>query len=514
MNGAEALVRTSVAAGVEICFANPGTTELQLVEALDGVPGVRAVLGLFEGVCSGAADGYARMSGRPAAVLTHLGPGFANSIANLHNARRARSPVVNWIGDHASWHRPHDAPLCSDIASLAAPVSAWLRTSESAELLARDGAEAVAAALGPPGGVASLIVPQDCTWNAASGPVPPTKPAAPGAVPAERIEAAASALGAGPGAVLFLGGAALRGTALDAAARIAAATGCALLHETFTARLERGAGRPRVERLPYFPEQASERLAGFESLIRVSAPEPVAFFGYRDGPSRLCAATTQLLALAEAEEDVGGALEALAERVGAPARSSVEPAARPEAPGGALSVGSLGQALAALQPEGAVVVDEGATSGLAYDALAAGAPDHDCLALTGGAIGQGLPAAVGAALACPERPVVALQADGGGMYTLQALWTAARESLDLVIVIAANRAYRILQAELGRAGVAAPGPAARSLTELTRPELDWTALARGHGVPGVRVDSADGFCDAFRRALAEPGPHLIEAVLG
>ena len=513
MNGAEALVRTSVAAGVEICFANPGTTEMQLVAALDSVPGMRAVLGLFEGVCSGAADGYARMSGRPAAVLTHLGPGFANSIANLHNARRARSPVVNWIGDHASWHRPFDAPLSSDIASLAAPVSGWLRSVESAQGLAADGAEAIAAALSPPGQVATLIVPQDCTWSPAEGPAAPKRPAAPAPVDEARIEAAARALEGGASAALYLGGAAVRGAALAAAGRIAAASGCALLHETFTARIERGAGRAAVERLPYFPEQAAERLGDFGEVVRVGTPEPVAFFGYPGQDSRLCPDTTRLQALAEPGDDLTGALEALAERVKAPASAPGAPAARPDPPSGELSVGSLGQALAALQPEGAVVIDEGATSGLAYYALAAGAPPHDCLALTGGAIGQGLPSAVGAALACPDRKVVALQADGSGMYTLQALWTCARESLDVVVVVASNRAYRILQVELGRAGVAEPGPQARALTDLSHPELDWTALARGLGVPASRADDADAFCEQLRRALAEPGPQLIEAVL-
>jgi acetolactate synthase-1/2/3 large subunit len=177
-------------------------------------------------------------------------------------------------------------------------------------------------------------------------------------------------------------------------------------------------------------------------------------------------------------------------------------------------VGALGQTLAALQPDGAIVVDEGATSGLAWFALSAAAPPHDCLSLTGGAIGQGLPSAVGAALACPDRKVVAFQADGSGMYTLQSLWTMARESLDVTVVVAANRAYRILQAELGRAGIFEPGPKAASLTDLTHPELDWVSLAKGMGVPGTRVDTAEAFADAFRRAIAAPGPKLIEALLG
>jgi acetolactate synthase I/II/III large subunit len=514
VNGAESLIRTAVRAGVDLCLANPGTTEMQLVAALDAVPGVRAVLGLFEGVCTGAADGYARMTGRPALTLVHLGPGFANGIANLHNARRAHSPVVNLIGDHASWHLAADAPLTSDIASLARPVSGWVHTSASAKDLAADGAAAIAAALDAPGQVASLIVPQECAWEEGSGPVAAVAPRPRTAVAEERIAAAAEALTRGAAAALFLGGAALRAPALRAAGRIAAATGCALIHETFFARIERGAGLPPIERLPYFPEQGAERLASLAELVRVGAREPVAFFGYPGLPSGLCGEATRVTTLAEVADDVVAALEALVERVKAPARVAVPTPQRVGLPSGALTVGALGQCLASLQPEGAIVVDEGATSGLAYFALAAAAPPHDTLSLTGGAIGQGLPSAVGAALACPDRKVIAFQADGGGMYTLQALWTCARESLDVVAVIASNRAYRILQVELGRAGIAEPGPQARALTDLSHPELDWVSLARGLGVPATRADTAETFAAAFRRALSEPGPCLIEAVIG
>ncbi len=512
MNGAESLVRTALAAGVDLCLANPGTTEMQLVAALDSVPGMRAVLGLFEGVCTGAADGYARMTGRPAITLTHLGPGFANGIANLHNARRARTPIVNWIGDHATWHLAADAPLTSDIASLASPVSTWVHTTRDAKSLAADGASAIAAALAPPGGVASLIIPQDCTWDDAPGAAKPVAVPAPASVDDARIAAAADVLGGGNATALFLGGAALREDALRIAERIAAATGCALIHETFFARIERGAGRPVVDRLPYFPEQGAERLQSLCELVCVGAREPVAFFGYPDHPSRLADDATNVSTLAEPEEDIAAALEALAERVNAPKQVDRPTPERVGPASGTLTVGALGQTLAAIQPEGAIVVDEGATSGLAWFALSAAAPAHDCLSLTGGAIGQGLPTAVGAAVACPDRKVIAFQADGSGMYTLQSLWTMARESLDVTVVIASNRAYRILQAELGRAGIFEPGPKAASLTDLTHPELDWVSLAKGMGVPGVAVDTAEGFAEAFRRAVAEPGPSLIEAV--
>jgi acetolactate synthase-1/2/3 large subunit len=496
---------------VELCFANPGTTEMQLVAALDSVPGVRAVLGLFEGVCTGAADGYARMAGRPALTLLHLGPGFANGIANLHNARRARSPIVNLVGDHATWHLAADAPLTSDIESLAGPVSGWVHACASAKHLPGDMAAAIRAARTPPGQVATLVVPQDCAWDAAEGPAPSLPVPGLPSVDDSAVEEAAQALGAGSASALLLGGAALSEAGLRLAGRIAAATGCRLLHETFSARIERGRGLPAIERLPYFPEQARETLSGVERLVLAGARDPVAFFGYPDQPSRIASEETHVLCLASAESDVKGALEALADALRAPAEAPASPAPAPQPASGELSVGALGQTLAALQPEGCIVVDEAATSGLAYFALAAGAPRHSVLSLTGGAIGQGLPCAVGAAIACPERKVVAFQADGSGMYTLQALWTAARESLDIVVVLCANRTYRILQAELGRAGIPEPGPQALSLTDLTRPEIDWVSLAKGLGVGATRVDSAGAFADALRRGFAESGPSLIEA---
>jgi acetolactate synthase I/II/III large subunit len=514
VNGAESLIRTAAVAGVEICFANPGTTEMPLVAALDAVPGVRAVLGLFEGVCTGAADGYGRMRGSPALTLLHLGPGFANGIANLHNARRARTPVVNLIGDHATWHRAADAPLASDIVSLASPVSGWVRSCRRAEDLAADGAAAIEAALTPPGQVATLIVPADAQWEAAPGPALPRRRPEPPPVAGEQVDAAATALrGAGP-AVLLLGGPALGDRGLRAAARVAAASGCRVFHETFFSRMERGGALPSFERLPYFPEQVVKTLEGVATLVRAGAREPVAFFGYPGGPSRLVPAGCVMLVLAEPAGDAAAALEALAEALGAPA--APPPPRRPEAPAlpsGPLDVASLGRVFAALQPEGAIVVDEGATSGAACFGLAAAAPRHTWLALTGGAIGQGLPCAVGAALACPDRKVIALQADGGAMYTIQSLWTMAREQLDVVTVICANRSYRILQIELARAGIAEPGPQARALTDLSHPELDFAGLARSLGVPATRADDAETLARDLRRALAEPGPALIEARL-
>jgi acetolactate synthase-1/2/3 large subunit len=510
VTGAEALLECSRRLGIEVCFANPGTTEMPLVAALDRVR-MRAVLGLFEGVCTGAADGYARMAERPAATLLHLGPGFANGLANLHNARRAGSAVVNWIGDHASWHLGADAPLTSDIAALAGTLG-WVRTAAGAASLAQDGADAIAAALGPPSGVASLIVPVDAQWDEVPAPVIRRAASARATAGPDAFERAAGALRAQRAGIL-LGGRALRAPALRAASRLQAHTGCAVWTETFAARHERGAGIADFPRLPYFPEQARETLSGVARLVLAGAKNPVAFFGYPGQPSRLAAERCELTTLCGAQDDAEAALDALADALGAPRDVAIPARPRTAPASGALDVGALGRTLAALQPEGAIVVDEAATSGLAWAAHAAGAPPHTALALTGGAIGQGLPCATGAAIACPGRRVIAFQADGSGLYTLQALWTMARESLDVTVVICANRVYRILQVELARAGIAEPGPAARGLTQLGPPVLDWVAAARAFGVPGTSVASADALAEALRRSFAEPGPSLIETQL-
>ncbi|HVC44965.1 MAG TPA: acetolactate synthase large subunit [Candidatus Binataceae bacterium] len=515
MNGAESLIRTAIAAGVDVCFANPGTTEMPLVAALDAVPGMRAVLGLFEGVCTGAADGYARMAERPALTLTHLGPGFANGIANLHNARRARSPVVNIIGDQATWHLAADAPLTSDIASLARPVSGWVRKSASAEAVALDTAQAIAAAGRAPGQVATLIIPSDCQWNPASAPATPIALAAPPAIRDAALRQAAEFLRRfGPRAALFLGGQALRARALGAAGRVAAKTGCRLICETFPARVERGGAMPALEKLPYFPEQAIEALAKFDVVVIAGAPAPVAFFGYPNVPSTLLPLDALAATLATPLEDAPGALEALAEALGAPRETAAAPAAaRPARPTGALNAATIGAAIAATMPANCIVMDEAATTGLPFFGASAGAPAHTYLALTGGAIGQGLPCATGAAIACPDRKVIGFQADGSGMYTLQALWTQARERLDVTTLICNNRRYRILQVELARAGVTEPGPNARALTSLANPEIDWSQMAAGMGVAAVRVDTAEALTVQLERALAERGPNLIEMLI-
>ncbi|HUO05933.1 MAG TPA: acetolactate synthase large subunit [Candidatus Binataceae bacterium] len=518
MNGAESIIRTAIAAGVDVCFANPGTTEMPLVAALDSAPGVRAILGLFEGVCTGAADGYGRMAEKPALTILHLGPGFANGAANLHNARRAHSPIVNLVGDHATWHVAHDAPLASDIVSLATPVSGWVRSVRDAANAADATAQAIAAAGHMPGRVATLIVPSDCQWESVASHAAPIPPAAPPAVSSDAVRRAASLLRQSGRAVLYLGGAALRARGLAAAARIAAKSGCALICETFPSRIERGAGMPAVERLPYFPTQAIDALKPFASIVVAGAAKPVAFFGYRNIPSELASPVAAIEPLASPHDDVPAALEALADELGAGKAATGlnlrQKIARAGKPVGRLDAASLGAALAATMPEGAIVMDEAITTGMPFFAASAGAAPHSYLTLTGGALGQGMPCAAGAAVACPDRRTIAFQADGAGMYTLQALWTHARESLNVTTVICNNSRYRILQVELAHSGVAEPGPNARRLTELSNPSLDWTSLARGMGIPAVRVDTAEAAAIALERSFSTVGPSLIEAMIG
>ncbi|MDE2436365.1 MAG: acetolactate synthase large subunit [Sphingomonadales bacterium] len=515
MNGAEAFVGTLAACGVDTCFANPGTSEMQLVAAIDRQHGMRAVLGLFEGVVTGAADGYGRMADKPAVTLLHLGPGLGNGLANLHNARRAGSPVINMVGDHATYHLHYNAPLTSDAMGVARPMSDWVRVSTSARDLAQAGAEAFAVAQSYPGKVATVIVPADHAWGGGSALVaPPTMPA-PAKAPPEAIAAAAEALRQGEGPkCLFLGGRALREDALVEAGRIAAATGARLVVETFAARHQRGHGRVATEKLPYFGEQAQAFLAEFTTIVFCGTEPPVSFFAYPGKPSWLSPEGANLVRLASLREDALAALTGLAAALDAPA----EPAGLQErrifpAEPGKLTSSSLGAILAELLPANAIVSDEGATQGGAAALMCAAAAPHDWLQLTGGAIGQGLPLAVGAAIACPDRKVIALQADGSGMYTNQALWTMAREKLDVTTIILNNGSYAILNIELMRVGVQNPGPKALSMLDLRNPEIDWTSISEGMGVSAVRVDTAEGFRAALGEALAHKGPRLIEAML-
>jgi acetolactate synthase-1/2/3 large subunit len=513
MNGAESLVQTLVDGGVEVCFTNPGTSEMHFVAALDRVPGMRCILGLFEGVVTGAADGYARMADKPASTLLHLGPGLANGLANLHNASRARSPIVNIVGDHATYHRNYDAPLTSDIEGAARPFSHWVKTSPDAASVAGDGAAAIAAARTPPGQIATLILPADTAWNEASGPakLPPIPRRA--QIGDAALAEAVAALRSGAPTVLLMTGPVTRERGLRAAGRIAAATGVRLMVQTSNARIERGAGRVSVERLPYPIDLALAALKGVRHVILVCSKAPVGFFAYPGKPSVLTEEGCAIHTLARPEEDGVLALEALAAELGATREGVIQPASLPGLPSGAITLDTLAASLAALLPENAIVADESVTSGRSFFSATRGARPHDWLQNMGGSIGLGLPMATGAAVACPDRKVVCLSGDGSAMYTLQSLWTQAREGLDVTTVIFANRSYAILKLELTNVGAQNPGRTALDMLDLGRPDLDWCALARGMGVPAARVDTIDAFNKEFAAGVAKPGPALIEVML-
>jgi acetolactate synthase-1/2/3 large subunit len=515
MNGAQRLLQTLVAAGVDVCFMNPGTSEMHFVAALDAVPAMRPILTLFEGVATGAADGYARMTGLPATTLLHLGPGLSNALANVHNARRSSSPMLNVIGDHATYHQRYDAPLASDIAGLARPLCDWVRSSRHSDELANDAFEAVRVARMPPGQISSLILPADVSWGAVSEQADSRKPApAPVAARVDEatIQHCAAVLQRNEPSVLLLNNAALSERALLAAERIARKTGARLFCDTFTARWPRGAGRPLLARLGYFAEAALKDLQGTKHLLVCGTKAPVAFFAYPDKPSSLVPVGCDTHLCASAAQDCADALERLASALGAAADDSPVLAAlkRPAPPSGAINSQSVGAAIAAYLPENAVVVDEGNTEGNFTFLQTTHAARHDWLHNMGGSIGLGLPLAVGAAVACPDRKVICLEGDGSAMYTIQALWTMARENLDVTTIIFANRSYRILNIELGRVGAGAAGQRAKDMLDLTRPELDFVALAQSMGVPASRPSNAQELCSVLERAMQHKGPQLIE----
>ncbi|ORV09028.1 acetolactate synthase large subunit [Mycolicibacterium canariasense] len=506
--GADVVIGRLLAGGVDVCFANPGTSEMHFVAALDHTPALRAVLCLFEGVATGAADGYARIAGTPAATLLHLGPGLANGLANLHNARRAHSPVVNIVGDHATYHAEFDAPLQSDIDALAGWPDGVVVRPATASALAVSVDEAITAAVGPPGRVATVILPADYSWSTAEdvAVVPPAAPVTDGPAPADLEPIAELLRSHGASSVLLLGGAATDAAGLTAAARISSAVGARALVETFPARLSRGAGVPPVERLAYLAEQAEQQLAGISHLVLVGARSPVAFFAYPGKPSGLVPRGTHIHTVEPAD------LDRLVDALAAPGLPPA-PVVPPTLPAGPLTVANWVEVIGALLPERAVIVDEANTSGLLLPAATAASPRHEVLTLTGGAIGQGLPVAVGAAVAAPDRPIIALQADGSALYTISALWTMAREQLDITVVILNNHAYAILQLELARVGSAATGPQSRSLLDLGNPDIDFVAIATGFGVPASRATTAEDLAEQFRTAVRQPGPHLIDAAI-
>ncbi|MUL45014.1 acetolactate synthase large subunit [Mycobacterium sp. CBMA293] len=517
MNGAQALIRTLVDAGVDVCFGNPGTSEMHFVAALDSVPQMRGVLCLFEGVVTGAADGYARMADKPAATLLHLGPGLGNGVANLHNARRAYSPMVNVVGDHALGHKKYDAPLESDIEAMAGTVSGWVRRCERVTDIAKDAVAAIEAA--QQGQVATLILPADVSWTEGAESAEAAAPAdraafdyRAGVDPDEHGLLAASADVFGPGTVMLLGSAACRERALHAASRIAEATGTKVLIETFPARLERGAGLPNFERLAYLAEAAGFQLTGAENLVLAGARSPVSFFAYPGKASDLVPDGCRVHTVSG---DVVAGLEELADAVAPDSGPVLSELKIPEllTDSAPLTTQNWVDVVAATLPDRAIVVDESNTSGFLLPQATMTAPRHDLLTLTGGAIGFGLPSAVGAAVACPDRPVLCLQADGSAMYTISALWTMAHEQLNVVTVILNNAAYAILRMELQRVGAEASGPKAAAMLDLSGPTMDFAALATSMGVPAAKATTTAELADLLRVGYATPGPYLIDAVV-
>lgn len=517
MNGAESLLRTLVTGGVDVCFMNPGTSEMQFVAAIDRVDGMRSVLGLFEGVVSGAADGYARMTGRPAATLLHLGPGLANALANFHNARRARVPIINIIGEHATYHRECDPPLYSDIASLARPVSGWIETVEEPLKIPEITRSAIHAALGPPGQIATLIMPADCTWEESTAPLDqPVAIQSPEEIDDSALTQAVKILNSGEPTAIIVQGNALMEEGLRLANQIKVKTGARILCDTFNPRMQRGAGRAGVETIPYLAELAIQMLSGFKQAILIGAKIPVGFFAYPGVPNRLLPPSCNILQLSKPGHDPITVLKQLVDATGADnVKPVIQDLQKPGLPTGTLSADSIGQTIAALLPEGTIVVDESITSGLGLLAATAYTSPHDWIFNTGGSLGQGMPVATGAAIACPDRKVLSLEADGSGMYTLQSLWTQARESLDITTVIYTNREYRILNMEFQRVGadVPPPGTKAHDMLSLTRPDLDWIKLAQGMGVPARRATTAEEFNRLLGQSLYEQGPNLVEALI-
>jgi acetolactate synthase-1/2/3 large subunit len=515
MNGAESLLTTLINNDINVCFTNPGTSEMHFVAALDEVEGMRCVLCLFEGVLSGAADGYARMARRPASTLLHLGPGLGNALANIHNAKKGHVPIVNIVGDHATYHLQYDAPLTADIEGIATPVSHWVHTAKCSDDIARDAVQAIRHARS--GKVATLMLPADVSWgDNVNGAEPAIQVEGPPSVPSDSIDAVVAKLQSGKKCMLMIGGHEIdqhRGLLLS---RIGKASGARVSTDTFPTRQARGAGTAVLERLPYLAEMAIDHIKELDHLILIGAAAPVSFFAYPGVPSQIASPQCDVFQLAGPHDNIDQCLQALVDALGA---ADIEPdvhsLALPDLPAGALDVGSVAQAIAHYLPEQAIVVDEANTSGLALSPATTTARPHDWLSLTGGSIGWGLPAATGAAIACPDRKVICLEGDGSAMYTIQALWTMAREDLDVTVVIFNNRKYSILELEFGRTGARGgkPGPKAASMLRIDGPDLDFVALARGMGVQADRATTAEEFNQLFAGAMASRGPRLIDAIV-
>ena len=513
MNGAESLVHTLLMSGVDTCFANPGTSEMHFVAALDRIPGMRCVLGLHESVVTGMADGYFRIAEKPACTLLHCGPGLGNGLVNLHNARRARSGIVNIVGDQATYHRPHDAPLTADTDGIARTVSAWVRTSTRSSEVGRDGAAAVQAARTTPGQIATLVLPSDTSWDDGGAVAEPLPIPEPSPIDPFAVQNAARVLRNGSNVLILLAGRGVLVKSQTLAWRIAKATGATLMGDYVNGRVARGRGRLQLERVPYATDMAIAALARFEHLILVNAKPPVGFFAYPGKPSCHYNPNAELHTLSRYDQDAEAALQALVDELGAPEAVIPDPGPRPEAVSGAITSEGLAQTLAALMPEGSIVSDESISYGRGFSKNTYAAPAHEWLNLAGGAIGDGLPLATGAAIgAGGQRRVISLQADGSAMYSLQSLWTQAREKLPCTTIILSNRKYDILIGEYAKVG-ATPGATAMSMLDLGNPDLDWLKIANGMGVEAARATTMDACGDLLAQSFKQRAPFLIELMI-
>ena len=515
MNGAESLVGTLLEGNVDVCFTNPGTSEMHFVAALDQYDKMRSILCLFEGCATGAADGYFRMKRTPASTLLHLGPGLANGLANLHNAKKASSGIVNIVGEHALDHIKLNAPLTSDIEGIARPVSHWVKTSKSSKDIAVDGAEAIEMANVNPGQISTLILPGDTAWNEGNAIQSIKLKNKYSTVSSNLIDEAVIALREAKNPLILVGGSALEEKNLIKLAKVADKIGCPMKTDWFNARLDKGAGRVNSVRIPYVVDKAVEVLKDFDSIIIIGARRPVAFFAYPNKPGVLTQETTKFIELASLSDDITSVINELSDKVGISDNkpSTVSEFKIPDIPSGPINPTSLGMVLGALIPENAIVVDESVTTGREFFYQTAGSHPHTWLNNCGGSIGFGMPVAIGAAVACPDKKVISLEGDGSAMYTVQSLWTMARENLDIVVLIFANQSYKILQGELTNVGVDNPGKSALEMLSLKDPSLDWVSVSKGMGVDAVRVDNLEDLVKNFKHGLKDKGPFLIEVMI-
>ena len=495
------------------------------MDALSGVGGVRTVLGLHENVVTGAGDGYARMARRPAMTLLHLGPGLANGLANLHNAKRASSPMLNLIGTMATWHTAADASLQMDVESLTQTVSCWASLLPSRELLHTFAREAIArvSAFASPDGcrIATLLLPHDLQWQICShsgAHMEPSLivPSSGGGVVA--IDALLQDLAeAGRRGALLLGGEALCEPMLSVFASYARCVGTAILCVNEFARADRGQGRPAVRRIPYHSQQAREFLESFTVMVFINAVEPTAQFGYPESISTLVSSHSKIHRIPFAE--LSAVLHHLQGAISRDAAGELEPMAFPSnlfPPDGILTAPKMWQLVAGLQPlDTIIIVDESLTSGGEYWEASQHSPPFSHLSQTRGAFRNGPPCAVGAALACPDRHVINLQADSSGLYSSQALSTQARERLNITTVVCANNAYGILQVDLARQKpkFGGRGCVVNALTQLNDPPIDWVNLAAGYGVLAVTVNTCEELARELSTAIDAQGPRVIVASL-